>query len=368
MKAILIDEFVKDLSTLHPKPTVPPSPQSPSSLQIKISHAALTHVDMLYAQGLHQNNQRHVKPPFILGTEFSGIVMSSPASSSFPPGTRVFGGALGSFAECICVSEEQVRRVPERWSNAEACAVGASGAVSWGALVGVAGLKKGEWVCVFGASGGLGVMAVQIAKSVGARVVAVVAGREKEGVVKSLGVDEVVDYREKGWEGRVWDAVRRRKGEDGEGDGEEGEGGVDVVFDGIGAVESALKCLRYRGRVVVVGFAGRGGKMEGLRVNRVLLKGAVVGGYRFGEDGRRDPRRTTEVWNGFMGLVDRGLIRPVIYEKRYEGLEAVGRALGDLEKRAVWGRAVVRIGEDESAERKGDGKRIEEIEGGRARL
>lgn len=88
----------------------------------------------------------------------------------------------------------------------------------------VARLKKGETVCVLGASGGLGVMAVQIAKGVGARVVAVVGGKEKEDVVREVGADEVVDYREEGWEDRV------------RGFGEGGEG-VSVVYDGIGAGE-----------------------------------------------------------------------------------------------------------------------------------
>jgi NADPH:quinone reductase-like Zn-dependent oxidoreductase len=207
-----------------------------------------------------------VQPPFTLGTEFSGIVTHSPPSSSFPPGTRVFGGGLGAYAEQICVPETSIRRVPSRWTNAEACAVGASGAVSYGALLSVAQLKAGETVLVLGASGGLGVMAVQIAKAAGARVIAVVGGEEKAAVVRSVGADAVVDYGEEGWEDRV-KALSP------------GDEGVDVVYDGIGAVESGIKCLRYRGRLVVVGFAARGGKVESVRMNRVLLKGVAVFGY-----------------------------------------------------------------------------------------
>ena len=191
---------------------------------VKITHAAVTHVDMLYAQGLHQNNRRHVKPPFILGTEYAGIVTSSPPSSQFKPGTRVFGGGLGSFAETICVDEVGMRKVPEQWSNAEACAVGASGAVGWGSLLEVAKLKKGETVLILGASGGLGVMAVQIAKTVGARVIAVVGSDDKENIIREVGADEVVSYREEGWEETV-----RSKTEDGQ--------GVHVVYDAIGAGE-----------------------------------------------------------------------------------------------------------------------------------
>jgi NADPH:quinone reductase-like Zn-dependent oxidoreductase len=98
-------------------------------------HTAVTHVDTLYTQGLHQNNKRHVQPPFILGNEFAGIIVSAPKHSAFGKGARVFGGKLGSYAECICVDEADVRRVPEDLTNAEAVAVGVSGAVSWGSLV-----------------------------------------------------------------------------------------------------------------------------------------------------------------------------------------------------------------------------------------
>ncbi|KAI4713064.1 hypothetical protein J4E89_002042 [Alternaria sp. Ai002NY15] len=203
MKAIHIDRFVSNVTDLKPSTIPYPFSKSSQDIHIKITHAAVTHVDLLYAQGLHQNNRRHVQPPFVLGTEYAGVVTHSPPSSSFPPGTRVFGGGLGAYAEQICVSEPSIRRVPSQWTNAEACAVGASGAVSYGALISVAQLKAGETVLVLGASGGLGVMAVQIAKAVGARVIAVVGGKEKAEVVKRVGADEVVDYGVEGWEARV---------------------------------------------------------------------------------------------------------------------------------------------------------------------
>jgi transcription elongation factor SPT5 len=243
-----------------------PEPKGPREIQVKITHAALTHVDLLYAQGLHQNNRRHVVPPFILGTEFSGVVSSSPPSSSFKPGTRVFGSSLGSFAEHICANEGSVRKVPNNWTNAEACAVGASGVVSWASLVPTAKLKKGETVLILGASGGLGIIAVQVAKAIRARVIAVVGDEEKAKLVRDHGADEAVRYDIEGWEDKVKGMT-------------EGGEGVDVVYDAIGAVQSGIKCLKYRGRVVIVGFAGRGGNMEEVKVNRILLKSATVVGY-----------------------------------------------------------------------------------------
>lgn len=266
MKAVHISRFTHNLSDITPSDTLTPNPTGKHTVHVQITHAAVTHVDLLYAQGLHQNNKRHVTPPFILGTEFAGIVISAPPSSTFRPGTRVFGGGLGTFAEQICATEDSVRRVPQQWSNAEACAVGASGAVSYGALHGVAHLQAGESVCVLGASGGLGVMAVQIAKARGAHVIGVVGSNVKADVVRRIGADEVVSYTEPHWE----DAVR---------DKSPGARGVDVVYDAVGAVESGIKCLKYRGRLVIVGFAAREGKMENVRANRILLKSAMVHGY-----------------------------------------------------------------------------------------
>jgi NADPH:quinone reductase-like Zn-dependent oxidoreductase len=258
--------MIKDLRDLKPKPVPLPQRRGSRNLRIKITHAAITHVDLLYAQGLHQNNRRHVKPPFILGNEFSGVVIESRPDSSFTPGTRVFGGGLGAYAEEICVNEESVNRVPERWTNAEACAVGASGAVSYGALISVAQLKSGETALVLGASGGLGVMAVQIAKAVGAKVIAVVGDDEKAEMVKRIGADAAVNYHDEKWEEKV-----KALSSDGQ--------GVDVVYDGIGAVQSGIKCLRYRGRLVIVGFAARGGNIENIPANRILLKSVMVHGY-----------------------------------------------------------------------------------------
>ncbi|PSN70127.1 NAD(P)-binding protein [Corynespora cassiicola Philippines] len=336
MKAIVIDAFVSDLAAL--KPTNVPSPPCPSSSQavhVKITHAAITHVDMLYAQGLHQNNRRHMKPPFILGNEFAGVVLSS--STKFKAGTRVFGGSIGSYAEQICVHEDALRKVPDSWTNAEACAVGASGAISYAALTSITNLKAGQTLLVLGASGGLGVMAVQIAKAIGARVIATAGDEEKANVLRSIGADQVVDYKSPDWEKQVKSKT-------------DGEEGVHVVYDGIGAVESGIKCLRYRGQLVIVGFAARGGEMESLTMNRVLLKGITLHGYRFGEDGRRDPSKTKQAWDGFSKLVDQGHIRPVIYRESYDGLEELPRALDDLEKHKVWGRAVLRVNEDAEAE------------------
>jgi NADPH2:quinone reductase len=300
---------------------------------IRITHVSPTHVDLLYARGLHQNNKRHAKPPFTLGMDFAGVVAKAPASSSFKIGDRVYGSAFGAFAEYVALDLSKgaggVRKIPKTWTSRDACSVGASGSTSLGSFQRGGGIKKGSWVLVTGATGGLGVMACQIAKAMGGRVVAIV-GKEKEksDMLKRIGVEACVRYDEPAWEERVKEATG---------------GGVDLVYDGVGMIESCLKCCNYGGRVVVVGFAGRDSDIENIRANRILLKSAAVLGYRFGEHGRRAPEQVAQIWKDFDGMVDEGVIEAVVYKEHYKGLDDVPKAMLDLAERRVWGRAVIEI-------------------------
>lgn len=106
------------------------------------------------ARGKHQNNSSLVRPPFTLGLEFAGTVLSSPPASEFLPGDRVFGGGLGAFAEYISVKESVLRRIPQSWSFSDAVSLAANAPVTYGGLVVRGGLKKGETVLVTAAAGG----------------------------------------------------------------------------------------------------------------------------------------------------------------------------------------------------------------------
>lgn len=206
-----------------------------------------------------------MKPPFTLGLEFAGVVVSSPPNSPFPPGTRVFGGASGSFATLISVPSTSLFPIPPSFSFAGASGISATAPVSYGALITRGGLKKGETVLIHAAAGGLGLMAVQIAKAVGARVIATAGSAAKLDVARRFGADEALDYTSGKW----WEDVLKLT------DGQ----GVDVVYDSVGLVNQSLSCLKHKGRVLIVGFAGREGDMEGVKMNRVLLKQAQLIGY-----------------------------------------------------------------------------------------
>jgi NADPH2:quinone reductase len=155
--------------------------------------------------------------------------------------------------------------IPPSWSFAAVAGLAATAPVSYGGLVIRGQLKRGETVLIHAAAGGLGLMAVQIAKAVGARVVATAGSKEKLAVARRFGADELVSYEDDEW----WKTVLElTKGQ-----------GVDVVYDSVGLVDKSLKCLKHRGRVLVVGFAGTEGEIERIAMNRVLLKQAQIIGY-----------------------------------------------------------------------------------------
>jgi NADPH2:quinone reductase len=293
MKAIQISNYVKSYSDLRVTEIPSPTPTADQIL-VTITHSALNHVDLLYARGLHQNNHSGlVSPPFVSGLEFAGVVAAVPASASassssfsssssgceceFKVGDHVWGSGVGGFAEQIAVTPSALHKLPGSgsgsgsWTLRDVAGLGAATApVSYAALVRVAQVKAGQTVLVHAAAGGLGVVAVQIALALGARVIGTVGSEEKAEVVRKLpGVLGVVRYDNNvGWEREVLKIC--------------GGGGVDVVYDTVGLVEKSIRCLKFGGSVVIAGFAGlsgSGGKMETLAMNRVLLKGAKLLGY-----------------------------------------------------------------------------------------
>lgn len=219
----------------------------------------------------------------MLGLEFAGLVLSSPPFSPWPPGTLVFGDFPGSFASHLVLPFgpelfSSLHRVPANLTPVQAASLPATLPVAYGALVTRGRLKAEETVLVHGAAGGLGVAAVQVALAAGAaRVFCTARGPGRCGVVKGLegvhpsyaGRVRCFDTSSPGGE-KWWETVMT----------ETGGRGVDVVFDPVGLVDRSLKCLAHRGRVLVVGFAGRdGGSMEGIKMNRVLLRQAQIIGY-----------------------------------------------------------------------------------------
>jgi len=349
MQAILIPTFTKDPSNLTPTSVPVPQPK-PDEYLVRISHCSPQHADILHAQGTHQNvnaKKGNVHPPFILGYDFAGTIEQiplSPSSSSSSPnpssqlkkGDRVFGANIGAFAEYIVVRANRIRRIPDRVSNRVACAVSGQ-AVSYAAVAHVAKTQAGETVLVSGASGGLGSACCMVAKALGARVVAMAGDERKAAAMRrDMDVDLVVVSSSERWKEEVLEFT--------------GGQGVDAVFDNTGMVNDAIRCVAYGGKIVILGFAARHGVMEEVKMNRLLLKGVTLVGYRFGENSRRFPQELEKIWDGWMNMLVQGKLEPLMYG-RYDGLESVGRALKDLAQRKVYGKVVVSVTPDEEKAR-----------------
>ncbi|KAI1810207.1 zeta-crystallin [Poronia punctata] len=332
MRAVVIDPFVESYGDIRVSHVPRPRPKRDEIL-VRVIAAGVNFVDTLYARGKHQNNRRHVKPPFTLGLEFAGIIVSSGESSGFKPGDRVFGDYGGSYAEYISIPSSlwsTLQRIPPGWSFGDAAGLAATLPVSYGALLLCGNLKEGETVLVHAAAGGLGLAAVQIAKAVGARVIGTAGSEGKCRVAEKYGADICINYQENPeW----WKQVQTMTG----------DSGVDLAYDSVGMVNASMKCLAHRGRIMVVGFSGREGNMEDVKMNRILLKQAQVVGYRYGETSRRYPREREVIWHDLYKMIERGVIKPTRFEKEYRGLESVPEALHDIACRKVWGKAVIEV-------------------------
>ncbi len=196
---------------------------------------------------------------------------------------------------------------------------------------------SGEWCLVHGAAGGVGLAAIQVAKAVGARVIATATTARNISVCKRYGADHVIDYLETpNWETEV---MRITEGH-----------GADVVFDPVGTISQSMKCAAFSARLVAIGFVG--GQIESIKVNRVLLKNVSVVGLHWGAYVQHDPRTIPKVWAGLFKFIEEGKFKATVYQpqdssssSRLSGLESVGRALKILEDKASWGKVVVDVTE-----------------------
>lgn len=218
-----------------------------------------------------------------MGLEFAGEICSAPKSCKFQKGDRVFGDWLGCYSTTIAVPvEHELHRIPKGWTYTEAAGLAATLPVSYGGLVLFAGLgtakghgQAGLWgdtqeprktILVHAAAGGLGIAAVQIAAALGHRVIGTAGSDSKCRIAEGLGAEVCINYQK---DQKWWDRVN------GLTDGQ----GADLVYDSVGLVGDSIRCLAHRGKVLVIGFAGREGNLEDVKMNRVLLKQASLIGY-----------------------------------------------------------------------------------------
>src|ERR1700761_6720710 len=189
-------------------------------------------------------------------------------------------------------------------------------------------MYAGDYVLVHGAAGALGLAAIQVSKALGMKVIATVNSDEKGQMAKKFGADYVLDST-KEWEKEVPACTPNKRG-------------VDVVLDPLGMIQRSLKCTRWDGRLVVIGFAA--GEIEKIPTNRYLLKNVSVAGLFWGMYAEMDPDSVVTVWDALLGLIAEGKVKPMIYtDKTFVGLEQMPAALKLLASGEAWGKIVVEV-------------------------
>lgn len=295
-------------------------------MQIQVKAAGLNFFDILMIQGKYQ-----IKPPFpfVPGGEFSGIVLKSTVPQ-FKAGDRVFG-AGNSFAEVVNVLASNVLPIPKHFNYEQAAGLYVTYPTSYAALVLRAQLKAGEYCLVHAAAGGVGIAAVQIAKALGAKVIATAGTHEKLEIAKRNGADFVINYRDKDWTEQVKKITNGH--------------GADVVYDPVGLVEISTKCTAWNGRILVIGFAQ--GTIEKLPTNRLLLKNISAVGLHWGAYTKNEPESIPKVWNALFDLFESGRLKPAIYETVYT-LDTIPQGLKAIGDRTSYAKVVAKISGEES--------------------
>lgn len=253
---------------------------------------------------------------------------SSTAQHRFRVGDRVFGASQGGYATHILAAEATLMPMPRGWGFAEAAGLMVTAPTSYAALVVRARVRPRDWVLVHAAAGGVGLAAVQIARALGARVLATAGTARKREIATAFGAEACVDYTKPGWPDEVKKLTGGR--------------GVDVVFDPVGMVDLSLKCIAWNGRILVIGFAA--GAIEKVAMNRVLLKNVSLVGLHWGMYAKMEPGVIEGVWSGLYDMMERGVFKSTVFtDREFVGLESVGEALGMLGARDTWGKVVIKV-------------------------
>jgi NADPH2:quinone reductase len=246
----------------------------PAQAVVRVEAAALNFFDLLIIAGKYQYKPEF---PFSPGAEFAGRIESvGPGVDGFAVGERVIGYArYGAAREKLAVAVERLVKIPDGLDAERAAGLIVTYGTSYYALKDRAGLKRGETLAVLGASGGVGLAAVELGKVMGARVIACASSDDKLAFAKQHGADDGVNYTS----GDLRDGLKKLGGEH----------GIDVVYDPVGDkyAEPALRSLAWYGRYLVVGFAA--GEIPKLPLNLVLLKSCDVRGVFWGSWNEREP-------------------------------------------------------------------------------
>tara|TARA_R110001592_G_scaffold4275_2_gene23891 strand:- start:4959 stop:5939 length:981 start_codon:yes stop_codon:yes gene_type:complete len=324
MKAVLCKEFGPASSLVLEETTDPVARANEVILDI---HAAgVNFPDTLIIEGKYQ-----IKPPFPFspGGEAAGVIASvGEKVRHLKAGDRVMGlTGFGSFAEKIAVDAMRILPIPRDMDFVTAAGFSMTYGTSMHALKQRANIQPGETLLVLGASGGVGLAAVEIGKAMGARVIAAASSAEKLAVAKAAGADELINYSEVS----LKDAVKElTKGQ-----------GADVIYDPVGGdlFDQAVRSINWKGRLLVVGFAS--GRIPEFPANLALLKGSSIVGVFWGSFAAREPQTNLENFQQLFAWFSEGKLKPLVSETFR--LDQYEDALNILTSRKAVGKVVVQV-------------------------
>jgi NADPH2:quinone reductase len=326
LKALLVREH-GPLESLVLADTPDPVPK-PGEVLIDVRAASINFPDLLVIGGTYQKLPAR---PFSPGKDLAGIVAAvGEGVTTCKPGDRVCAQVeYGAYAEKCLVRDLNCHLMPASMSYAEGAAMGLTYLTAYFALVERGRLAAGETVLVNGASGGVGIATVQVAKALGATVVASVSSEEKAALVKRNGADHVVrtdvaNLRED-FRNQVYAAIGPR--------------GVDVIVDPVGGdvFEASLRVIAWCGRLVVIGFAE--GRIPEVKMGYLLVKNISLIGMQWSDYRDREPQKVREVQQALYRMYEAGTVRPHIMATY--ALDDYRRALETVRDRKVVGKVVL---------------------------
>ncbi len=326
MRAAVVKEFGPILS--HTVGDLPDPVPGPGQVLVTIKAAAVNYVDSLVVTGKYQFLPER---PFAPGKLPAGVVSALGAGvTTLKVGDRVLTLAeQGGYAEKICVDAKQCFVLPDAMSFVDAASMALVYDTSWFALRERARIKAGDSVLVLGSTGGVGLAAVQLAKAMGAKVLAGVSNAAKAPLALAAGADDTIDLSKD----NLRDALREQVF------AKNGGKGVDIVIDPIGgdAFDAALRALAWRGRLVVIGFAS--GRIPSVKANYLLVKNIEVSGLQVSDYRKRTPELMAQCMEEIFAMFEAGKLKPaatVTYP-----LDSFAQALQEIVDRRVSGRIVL---------------------------
>src|ERR1700681_1930714 len=331
MRAVIVRNFGPVESAAigeFPKP-VP----GPHDILLKVDATAANFVDTLVIGGTYQFLP---ELPFVPGKLPAGTVAEGGAAvKTLQPGDRVLAMAEhGGYGEFVAVPESQCFRLPAKMSFIDAAAMALVYDTSWFALRDRARYQVGDTVLVLGATGGVGLASIQLAKAMGAKVLAGVSSRDKAEIARQAGADAIIDLSRRdlhdSLRAQVYEVTNNR--------------GADIILDPVGGdiFDAALRALAWRGRLVVIGFAS--GRIPSIKANYLLVKNIEVSGLQVSDYRKRTPGQMALCFGEIFALYEAGKIKPA--PTTVLPIEKFATALADIRDRRARGRIVLSQGKD----------------------